>query len=469
MLGKVLHGRYQVFQTLRNGGFGHTYLAKDLHRPGQPQCVVKHLKPNTDNPKFLDTARRLFNSEAEILEQLGRHDQIPQLLAYFEEDQELFLVQELIQGQSLDAELQSGERWTEDRVIQFLRQVLEILEFIHRYKVIHRDINPSNIIRRQQDGKLVLIDFGAVKQIQSPQGPAERTVIIGTIGYMSREQSIGQPVPSSDIYALGVIGIQALSGLHPSQMDRNPQTGEIIWQHQVQISPNLAAVLSKMVLFDFRKRYSSAADVLSALVFSTQGQDDFCQDPEDRLAFHTIPPFCDDFCSDPVNVAPPPRSVQDSPLSPSRLSLVSFLDPERYSRLEKMLVELIGPVAPTLLRQTTATSLSCETLIEDLSIYLTPSQQIEFKRNVMRLWKEPTRQSSQTARLPDSNPLDCNELFIRRCEEDLADLVGPIASFIVQRAVKTYPQISRLEFVKVVSAEISSDPQIEEFQQRVLS
>src|SRR4028119_2321940 len=153
MLGKLLDRRYQVTQVLGAGGFGRTYLAQDTRRPGNPICVVKQLKPLSSEPSFLETARRLFTSEGETLEKLGSHDQIPRLLAYFEENQEFYLVQDFIQGHSLNVELQPGQIWHESQVRQLLREVLSILDFVHSNGVIHRDIKPNNLIKRHQDGK----------------------------------------------------------------------------------------------------------------------------------------------------------------------------------------------------------------------------------------------------------------------------------------------------------------------------
>ena len=269
MLGKLLDRRYEVTQVLGSGGFGRTYLARDTRRPGNPTCVVKQLKPLRNDPNFLETARRLFNSEAETLEQLGNHDQIPRLLAYFEEDQEFYLVQEFVEGHTLTQELQPGQRWEESRVIAMLEEVLGILDFVHRHGVIHRDIKPDNLIRRNSDHKLVLVDFGAVKQIRTQfaatQGRASNTVAIGTPGYMASEQALGQPRPSSDIYALGVIGIQALTGLMPVNFQEDLSTGEILWQHSVSVNKGLASILTKMVRYHFKDRYQSAAEALDAL------------------------------------------------------------------------------------------------------------------------------------------------------------------------------------------------------------
>lgn len=267
MIGKLLDHRYQVIRVLAMGGFGQTYIAQDTRRPGNPICVVKHLKPGTD-PRVFDTAKRLFNSEAETLEKLGNHDQIPRLLAYFDENQEFYLVQEYIEGHTLAEELIPGKRWSESQVIQLLQEVLEILEFVHRQGVIHRDIKPDNIIRRASDNKLVLVDFGAVKQLRTQMvtvgGQPSATVIIGTPGYMPTEQGQGKPRPNSDIYSLGIIAIQALTGLSATELQEDPETGEIIWQHSVTVNYQLAAVLSKMVHYHFKDRYQNATEALQA-------------------------------------------------------------------------------------------------------------------------------------------------------------------------------------------------------------
>ncbi|MEW6494906.1 MAG: serine/threonine-protein kinase, partial [Cyanobacteriota bacterium] len=275
MIGNLLDQRYQVVEVLGQGGFGHTYTAKDTRRPGNPTCVVKLLRPAISDPDFLQTARRLFNSEAETLEKLGNHDQIPRLLAYFEEKEEFYLVQEFIDGHPLSAELSPGQRWSESQVIQFLQEVLSILEFVHGNGVIHRDLKPDNLIRRSVDNKLVLVDFGAVKQVKMQSlvalepmkalEPIEQTVAIGTPGYMPSEQGQGRPRPSSDIYALGMIGIQALTGLNPMHLAEDIETGEIIWRHQAQVNDGLAFILDKMVRHYFKHRYPSATEALQAL------------------------------------------------------------------------------------------------------------------------------------------------------------------------------------------------------------
>ena len=195
MIGKLLDHRYKLIKVLANGGFGETYIAQDTKRPGNPICVVKHLKPSSPDPKIFTTAKRLFNSEAETLEKLGDYDQIPRLLAYFVENQEFYLVQEFIEGHPLGEELILGKGWNETQVIYLLHEVLGILKIVHNQDVIHRDIKPDNIIRRDSDGKLVLVDFGAVKQFRSsymlPGVNLTATVAIGTPGYMPTEQSIG--------------------------------------------------------------------------------------------------------------------------------------------------------------------------------------------------------------------------------------------------------------------------------------
>ena len=269
MIGQLLAGHYRVLQKLGAGGFGQTYIAEDLHRPGNPRCVVKHLQPASNDPQVLEVARKLFNTEAETLEKLGNHRQIPRLLAYFEEDEHFFLVQDLIPGHTLSDELKPGQRWSESQVIALLQEVLEILTFVHNNQVIHRDIKPDNIIRDNVQNKLVLIDFGAIKQVRNQaltqRGQVSATVAVGTPGYMPSEQAGGTPRPNSDLYALGMIGIQALTGVMPFQLQEDPATGEIIWQHLATVSPGLRMVLEKMTRYHFRERYATVTEAKQAL------------------------------------------------------------------------------------------------------------------------------------------------------------------------------------------------------------
>jgi CHASE2 domain-containing sensor protein/predicted Ser/Thr protein kinase len=259
----LLHQRYRVTTLLGKGGFSQTYLAEDTQLPSQPLCVVKHLRPARSDPQFLILARRLFKTEADILGLLGQHTQIPQLLAYFEEQQEFYLIQEYIPGVPLETALKSG-RQSEGDVITLLAEVLKILVFVHSYGVIHRDLKPSNLICRT-DGHMAMIDFGAVKQIPPQLREEENfTVAIGTLGYAPPEQFMGQPRFNSDIYALGMIAIQALTGTAVNTLQRDP-AGGLAWQHLASVSQPLAAVLDRMIAYDFHQRYVSATEVLQAL------------------------------------------------------------------------------------------------------------------------------------------------------------------------------------------------------------
>lgn len=267
MEGQLVGGRYQIIRQQGRGGYGITFLAEDRQLPGNPPCLVKQLKPKATDLKNLQVAAQLFNREAQVLYRLGNHAQIPQLLAHFEENQEFYLVQEFIEGHNLSQELISGKPLSESYVIALLQDILEVLVFVHQQNVIHRDLKPKNI-RRNKDGKIVLIDFGLVKQLstQLMDSPniVTMTINMGTPGYMPSEQALGKSKFSSDIYAVGMIGIQALTGIRPRQLPED-EKGEIVWRDQVQISSELADVLDKMVRYDFRQRYPSAKEALQAL------------------------------------------------------------------------------------------------------------------------------------------------------------------------------------------------------------
>ncbi|NEP61179.1 MAG: protein kinase [Symploca sp. SIO2G7] len=265
---KVVGGHYQILRKLGEGGFGTTFLAEDVHRLNS-KLVVKQLDYTSNNPEEQNKVEELFQREAETLLKLGEYDQIPYLFAYFQENQKFYLVQELIEGHQLSEELPPGKKLEEHQVIELLEEILEILKFVHTQGVIHRDIKPENIMRREKDDRLILIDFGGVKHIASRSG---NTAIQGnstqvyTRNYTPREQISGRPEFNSDIYPLGIIAIQALTGLEAKEIPIDSRTGEFIWREEApQVSDRLATVVDKMVRDDFERRYKSVEDVLDDL------------------------------------------------------------------------------------------------------------------------------------------------------------------------------------------------------------
>jgi tetratricopeptide (TPR) repeat protein/tRNA A-37 threonylcarbamoyl transferase component Bud32 len=263
--GNLLRNRYRIEKALAIGGFGATYLAIDLDYPGQRQVVVKQLKPAQSDPATLEIARRLFESEARVLADLGEtSDRLPALCAYFEEQGEFYLVQEYIAGQTLTRDL-AGRQFSEAKTIEILQEILASLQVVHSKNKIHRDLKPDNIMRRTHDGKLVLIDFGAVKEVRQATNLAQTcSVGIGTAGYMPTEQAIGFPRLASDVYAVGAIGIQCLTGVEPHKLfDKDALV--LRWQHLCRVSPGLAAVLEKMVAQQVNDRYRDGMEAAEAL------------------------------------------------------------------------------------------------------------------------------------------------------------------------------------------------------------
>ncbi|MBW4573419.1 MAG: pentapeptide repeat-containing protein [Tolypothrix carrinoi HA7290-LM1] len=266
----LLRDRYRVLKPLGQGGFGATFLAQDEALPGEPSCVIKQLRPSGTAPHILQMARELFEREAKTLGKIGNHPQVPRLLDYFEDHEQFYLVQEYISGATLQQEVKRDGVLSEAGIKQFLSEMLPLLQYIHERKVIHRDIKPANLIRRDQDARLVLIDFGAVKnQVSQVTNQSEQTALtayaIGTPGFAPPEQMAMRPVYASDIYALGVTCIYLLTGKSPRDLDYNPTTGEMMWEQLVQVSAHLTQVLRKMLEVSVRNRYQSAEEVLRAL------------------------------------------------------------------------------------------------------------------------------------------------------------------------------------------------------------
>ncbi|MGG6238941.1 protein kinase domain-containing protein [Nodosilinea sp. AN01ver1] len=267
---RLFRDRYRVLKKLGQGGFGVTYLAQNATLPGEPYCVIKQLCPKAGSELSLERAKVRFRREARALASLGSHSQIPQLLDYFTTGGEFYLVQDYIHGETLAQEVRRQGRLTEAQVKYFLREIIPVVRFIHRNRIIHRDIKPPNIIRSERDRRLVLIDFGAVREFLSDvedqvsmQAPA--TQFVGTPGFAPPEQLALRPCYASDIYALGITSLYLLTARTPIEFDQDPQTGAIRWHHTATVSPHLTMVLDKMLMPDARDRYTTVDELERAL------------------------------------------------------------------------------------------------------------------------------------------------------------------------------------------------------------
>lgn len=304
--GQLFRDRYRVVKILASGGFGITYLAQDGAIPGSPLCVIKQLCPKISAPIALERAKRRFRQEAKVLAKVGSHSQIPRLLDYFTVKDGFYLVQEYIPGDVITQEVRRYGRQTEKQVKRFLHEILPVVKFIHRCRIIHRDIKPPNIIRCQDDGRLVLIDFGAVRECFSTvggntgyQNPA--TNFVGTPGFAPPEQQALRPTYASDVYALGMTCLFLLTAKTPAEFDTDASTGSILWQHLVQVSDHFSTVLTKMLQPDVAERYQTVDEVVRALLLEkyidqfSVGLSHQPQRPEDAEALET--PQANDYVS----------------------------------------------------------------------------------------------------------------------------------------------------------------------------
>ena len=267
----LLNNRYRIIETLGRGGFGQTFLAVDTHMPSGRKCVIKQLQPSVQDSKMQQWVQASFQREAAILEELGEgHAQIPRLYAYFSEAGVFYLVQEWIEGVTLQERAQQKVKLAESEVRAILVSILPVLDYVHSRRIVHRDIKPDNVILRSSDRKPVLIDFGAVKEaiatVIDHQGHTAFSVAVGTPGYMPSEQAAGRPLYSSDLYSLGLTAIYLLTGKSPQQLEIDSRTGEFRWRLEApQLHSQLATVIDKAIRFHPRDRFASAREMLDAL------------------------------------------------------------------------------------------------------------------------------------------------------------------------------------------------------------
>ena len=283
----LLRGHYQAIKPIGNGNFGRTLLAVDLDRFKTP-CVIKQFSPKNHNLLCTNKASELFKREAKQLLKLGENPQIPSFYAYFEEDENLYLVEELITGKNLLQELETEGAFSEQKIWKILYEILPLLKFIHEKRVIHRDIKPENILRvneanSQKVGEskkyqLVLIDFGVSKLISETDFSKIGT-IAGTLGYAPIEQIRGgKAYPASDLYSLGMSCIHLLTGVTPNQLF-DPFSGELTWRSHLikkgkKISSRLEKILDKLVKDLVKERYQSATELLIEIALASSQNGD---------------------------------------------------------------------------------------------------------------------------------------------------------------------------------------------------
>lgn len=268
---RVICKRYEEIKRLGHDQYTQTYLVKDIHQPRQKQGVLKQITPPTSDIDTFGKIRNLINTSFKELEKLNGHDQIPTLLASFEEDEAFYVVQEYVEGHNLDEEFLPGQYWTEHKVVELLIEILEVLKYVHQQNLAHLNLKPANL-KRRQDGKVALIDFGIFKHIIPAALDSEyEPALAGTPGYVPPQTVAKQTDFYRDIYAVGMIGIQALTDTHPKDFPIDKRTGEVIWQYTlanqpaVKVSDRLATILSKMIRHATEERYTQADNVLQEL------------------------------------------------------------------------------------------------------------------------------------------------------------------------------------------------------------
>lgn len=311
----LLNNRFRILKQLAKGGFGATYLAEDTHMLSRRHCVVKQLQPEVPNQDCYEIALKKFKEEAVVLEQL-KHDQIPQLYGYFEQESRLFLVQEWIDGPTLGEKVRALGQLSAEEVQLMLLRILPVIDYLHNFKVIHRDIKPDNLILRQVDSRPVLIDFGSMKQHLKTRisfsGSVVDSVVIGTEGFMAPEQAAQRTVYASDLYSLGMTAIYALTAKLPVEMESDYDTGQFRWrQYAPHVNDHLADILNKATEFSPQDRFRTASEMLDALTLQNAS---VAATVISERSIHERPTLLD--CAEPEPEQPAHKWVKRLEMSP---------------------------------------------------------------------------------------------------------------------------------------------------------
>lgn len=496
--GTSINNRYEIQKILGQGSFGRTYLASDTQRFGD-LCVLKEFLPSNRAEYAIQKSRELFEREARVLYQIN-HPQIPKFIAWFTEQERLFLVQEYIKGQTYSHLLherisQQGQPFLETEVIQWLKDLLSVLDYLHGIQIIHRDISPENIMFSYEQSKPMLIDFGLVKetitQIWSvdPNSPQEYTQasIIGKYGYAPPEQiRLGQCYPSSDLYALAVSAVVLLTGKNPKLL--MDQSLEWQWHSYVDISDDLTEILDKMLADKPRQRYQSAQEIIAELQLLSSLKQDSLNLPRKKLQinidhsrrerevaeilesdefklleqqankFRQPNQILDDFQEDIFSKLSSNQTIKPAIVVPETPSQLIPINPEFLNHCQQELSRCIGPMANSLLEDTLNQFpyLTPEQLVETLAKEIPNIQRAQLFRKSIKI---PSSQSDLKATQAEiAEPTPIKPEFLERCQKELSRCIGPMASFIIEDTLAQSPQMTPEQLVEALVAEIP-DPQ----------
>ena len=488
--GTIIDSRYLIQKVLGQGGLGRTYLAFDTHRFNEP-CVLKEFAPLGSGQYDLEKSRELFRREAKILHQIS-HPQIPQFLACFEGKRRLFLVQEYVKGKTYSKLLQERQQqdrvFSETEVVTWLMNMLPILTYIHQRGIIHRDISPDNIMQPQGEELPVLIDFGVGKltnlsyQDRGNQLSSDRDhsfvgkmSFVGKIGYAPREQiSMGRCSPSSDIYALGVTAIVLLTGKMPTLL-LDQYTLEWQWRRYTQTSEDLAEIINKMIEDRPMRRYQAAQEVMADLLALEQNQANILNSELTSLT--------DSHFYQKISLFPEEKidKTQQEPVS--SIDEETIVDPSFASRAnsqsagtnpqvieDTVPVDFYSPQARSTFRPHQEQSRSPVKSFSSPPKQVEPPSQPSVKPNNISE-RENFRESM-------ANPFSGNSQikgtgletqFIKRCQQELAYIIGPMANLIVEEVLVQYAPLSPEELVNAVAEQIPDAKGAIEFKRKLWS
>ncbi len=488
--GTLVGGRYRVQRLLGQGGFGRSYLAVDTQRFDE-LCVLKEFVSTNQSGRTLQKAVDLFKKEAKTLYQI-EHPQIPKFLAGFTQSQRLFIVQEYINGvtyaQLLRQRQQQGQLFSETEVIQWLQNLLPVLDYLHSLNLIHRDISPDNVMFSRDRCLPVLIDFGLVKDCITWSPDAEtrefsrRTSMVGKCGYSPPEQlRMGRCYPCSDLYALGVTAIVLLTGRNPNSLI-DAESLQWKWSSFVTLKTPLSQVLDNLVKPQPRERYQTAREVLDAM------QKLSIPNKGSSPILPTVTPTTVSFEGQSAKQIAGAAGIS-LPSSPSG----QFSNTSAFvEKCRQELARCIGPIANVLIDEILAQYpyITPTGFVETLTSHLSdPEQAIAFKRRIQipsELVSEsqslsssnsqagvPSEQTTTSGKQPSVNqavPQTRSSLdtsFVDYCRQELIRCIGPIANLLMERVLTNNPQLDRETLVEILSVQIPSSKQAAEFRQRL--